>query len=256
MARLAGKPERMGRGRRHRWMAERACTSRAISWRNVPAFQPVSARSGGPVARCRQRRSVRSRMRRGVRSMKHKILKPGSVVLRAEAKLLGLSQYFTGKPCINGHAVERFTANGCCITCAAQRTLAWRIANPEKSRGSSLQWKEENLDYVRASYSNWQKNNKKRRSATQALRRARKVGSGDSYSASDVERLYEQQKGRCAHSWCKKKLNGKYHVDHRTPLFRGGSNGPKNIQLLCPRCNLKKSAKDPIKWANENWLLL
>ena len=38
---------------------------------------------------------------------------------------------------------------------------------------------------------------------------------------------------------------GKYHVDHRMPLSLGGSNYPDNLQLLCPTCNLSKSATHP-----------
>jgi len=40
------------------------------------------------------------------------------------------------------------------------------------------------------------------------------------------------------------------------PLSRGGSNDKYNLQLLCPTCNLKKSAKDPIDFAQENGNLL
>lgn len=33
------------------------------------------------------------------------------------------------------------------------------------------------------------------------------------------------------------------HLDHRTPLSRGGTNEPENLQLLCARCNSEKHAK-------------
>jgi 5-methylcytosine-specific restriction endonuclease McrA len=44
-------------------------------------------------------------------------------------------------------------------------------------------------------------------------------------------------------------------VDHVLPLSRGGSNGPENLQLLCPKCNLVKGSRHPDDWARENGLL-
>lgn len=34
-----------------------------------------------------------------------------------------------------------------------------------------------------------------------------------------------------------------YHIDHIVALARGGANEVANLQLLCPRCNLKKGAR-------------
>jgi 5-methylcytosine-specific restriction endonuclease McrA len=38
-------------------------------------------------------------------------------------------------------------------------------------------------------------------------------------------------------------LSKGYHVDHMTPLSRGGSNGPENLVCACRRCNLSKHNK-------------
>lgn len=69
-----------------------------------------------------------------------------------------------------------------------------------------------------------------------------------------VTRLYELQRGSCA--YCSKRLGGKYHLDHIIPIARGGMHEPGNLQILCQRCNLTKSAKCPIVYAQERGLLL
>jgi 5-methylcytosine-specific restriction endonuclease McrA len=38
-------------------------------------------------------------------------------ILRAEAKALGYTRYFTGNSCKHGHTAERYTSNGSCIEC-------------------------------------------------------------------------------------------------------------------------------------------
>lgn len=52
------------------------------------------------------------------------------------------------------------------------------------------------------------------------------------------------QKWKCA--ICRVKLKKSYHTDHITPLAKGGEHIPRNIQLLCGPCNVRKNAKDPI----------
>jgi 5-methylcytosine-specific restriction endonuclease McrA len=39
------------------------------------------------------------------------------------------------------------------------------------------------------------------------------------------------------------------------PLSRGGSNGPENIVIACPTCNLAKKDKMPHEWPEGGRLL-
>lgn len=61
-----------------------------------------------------------------------------------------------------------------------------------------------------------------------------------------VAAIGEAQKWKCA--ICRTGIKKKYHVDHIMPLAKGGKHERSNIQLLCPTCNVRKSAKDPIEY--------
>ena len=59
------------------------------------------------------------------------------------------------------------------------------------------------------------------------------------YKKGTKEELYKKQKGQCM--YCGIKLNIRYfHIDHKTPIARGGGNTPGNRQLLCAPCNNRK----------------
>lgn len=78
--------------------------------------------------------------------------------------------------------------------------------------------------------------------------RARRAGAVGSHDGADVIRLWHHQRGECARCgvrFGKRPGDRGYHVDHVTPLARGGSNWPHNLQLLCPTCNTSKGAKTP-----------
>ncbi|WP_425128151.1 HNH endonuclease [Burkholderia pseudomallei] len=85
-------------------------------------------------------------------------------------------------------------------------------------------------------------------------RRARIAAAGGTFTKSDIDEIFRRQKGKCA--WCGASIKNGFHRDHRVPLAKGGSNDRSNIDLLCPKCNVRKSNKDPIKWAQEQGKLL
>jgi len=85
-------------------------------------------------------------------------------------------------------------------------------------------------------------------------RRAAIRGAEGSHNADDIARLLTKQGNRCA--YCRASLKAGYEVDHIIPLSRGGSNWPSNLQCLCPTCNGRKWAKDPLDFARENGMLL
>ena len=127
---------------------------------------------------------------------------------------------------------------------AAQR--AWRAANKDRFDEHTKAWRANNPEKVRIMNANYHANNKEMRKVNSHRRRARLQAAEGSHDANDIKKIYTAQKGKCA--CCRKMVGDDYHVDHITPLSRGGSNWPDNIQILCAPCNLSKGAKDPIQF--------
>ena len=77
-------------------------------------------------------------------------------------------------------------------------------------------------------------------------RRSNLKGKGAKLPRGTIAKIGELQRWKCA--ICRDSIKHKYHADHITPIKRGGQHIPANIQLLCPRCNVRKSSRDPIDY--------
>jgi 5-methylcytosine-specific restriction endonuclease McrA len=111
----------------------------------------------------------------------------------------------------------------------AQRTKEYREATKEQQRERRKAYREANPDKIATLNRN---------------RKALKRNCEGSHSAADIEAQYARQSGRCF--YCGKKVDKNYHVDHVVPLAKGGSNGPDNLVIACPPCNLSKHDKHPM----------
>lgn len=115
-------------------------------------------------------------------------------------------------------------------------------------------WREANRDIVAALRDAYRAKNRELIAALKRNYKARKRAAAGTHTGADITAILTAQNGRCA--MCRVRLRGGYHVDHVTPLIKGGSNGRANLQLLCPPCNLSKKDKDPLAFARERGLLL
>lgn len=213
------------------------------------------------------------------------------MMTKAEAKAAGLKHYDGGAVCMRGHSPSlRFVSDGSCVTCKVASASLWHQSNPGKASAKSAAYRARNPEKVSEWHTNWvrdnterareidaayrERNHTKRRNsgliaeatyrsgnrekirAKGSKRRAAKLGSPDFHTADDILALERKQSGKCAHLWCRVKLGKKYHIDHIKPLALGGSDGRRNLQLLCAPCNLKKGARHPIEFAQSRGMLL
>lgn len=74
-----------------------------------------------------------------------------------------------------------------------------------------------------------------------ANKRAKRAAVEGSHSAADIEALIVLQNGLCF--YCAIELTEQFHVDHRMPISRGGSNDKENLAIACAPCNWSKGAK-------------
>ena len=129
-----------------------------------------------------------------------------------------------------------------------------RAADPDKFRLANKRWRAANKELCRQMKKAWRKANPDTARASNRNRRALQRQAEGSHTATDIKRIFSDQRGRCG--YCRKPIKSRYHVDHIVPLSRGGSNWPKNIQLLCAPCNMQKHTADAIIFAQEKGMLL
>lgn len=87
-------------------------------------------------------------------------MKPAIIAART-AFDAGLTRYFTGKECGNGHISERMISNGSCVRCLAEnravsrkdsyeRTKIWRLNNPQSRATEAERYREKHPEKVKA----------------------------------------------------------------------------------------------------------
>lgn len=137
----------------------------------------------------------------------------------------------------------------------AEKISARRKGMLWKARLTRAAWVEKNRERKKATARAWYAKNRKKLLPRLKASRARRRASG-SINRHTVEALIRAQRGRCACCGVRAGNGAEYHLDHITPVSRGGTNARGNLQILCPACNLSKHAKDPIEFMQSRGFLL
>lgn len=155
------------------------------------------------------------------------------------------------KTCTKAAAAKRYADDpGRVIARVARR----RTDHPEKIRESNAKHYADHSEKYKADAAKYRAANSAACRINEQNRRARKRATNGKLSKDIAEKLFTLQRGKCA--CCRTPLGDNYHRDHHMPLALGGTNTDDNIQLLCPTCNLQKSAKHPIDFMQQRGFLL
>ena len=121
----------------------------------------------------------------------------------------------------------------------------WSIANAELKREIDHKWKGSHRDERRVYNNGWWKAHPQQYKIKLHNYRARKRGNGGKLPHNAEAILFEQQEGFCY--YCGELLYSSFvdyfHLEHKTPVSRGGSSDISNIVLSCATCNYKKGTK-------------
>lgn len=196
------------------------------------------------------------------------------IIRRRDALALGLKQYYTGKPCVNGHISERRASNGLCLECSKTPCFKERKKRNAKSyyernrfdisEKSKIYYKE-NRDVVLDRVKRYREKNPEKikelrkkiyardpaaaKAAAKNDKHNRRAAKAGGVSNKELRIWQDKQQKVCY--WCGEKCDKEYHIDHYEPLSKGGEHELDNLVIACPRCNLQKSAKDPLDFAKE-----
>jgi 5-methylcytosine-specific restriction endonuclease McrA len=146
------------------------------------------------------------------------------------------------------------------------RVKKWRDSHPGKANEYARNWKKNHPDKVKAASlrytlehkeelriyglkyrknhpeydSEWRAKNPASVKAKAATRMGRKRGLVGVHTTVDINAILVAQNNLCY--YCGEPLES-YHVDHKQPVSRGGSNWPENLCCTCAHCNLSKGNK-------------
>jgi hypothetical protein len=173
------------------------------------------------------------------------------IIKRFEAIALGLTHYFTGKPCIHGHIEQRRVNDRICMQCTRDFHKKIRetfpVAHSDKKKASYERTKEKHLAQKRV----YRQTNKAKVNALAKAYKVRKKNRIPKWVDKDhmwlIKEAYELAQLRT------KQFGFSWHVDHIVPIqgeLVSGLHVIENLQVIPAIENIKKKNKFEVDYAN------
>lgn len=170
------------------------------------------------------------------------------------AKQQGLSKFFTGKPCKNGHIAERYVCSKGCVVCAYESEKRYKASNPERTTARRQTYRKKNHVSILEKDRKYRENNKEKRAFYRKnYKKINKERTPKWFGEFD-ELVLEEAIVLCH---IREKETGiEWHVDHMYPLQAkkvSGLHCANNFQVIPGRINVSKQNKMILTQRNE-WL--
>lgn len=154
----------------------------------------------------------------------------------------------------NGEKSGKNSLQAYCAPCSTKKSVEWSKDNSDrrnelnrksyKANAAVIRERQRNLSPERRQKKNerakqYRHDNNEKVRMWNKVRVHRKRAAGKMPSLCSLNKLLCAQDAKCV--YCGSLLNWNTHLDHKTPIKRGGMNDIGNLQWLCATCNMKKS---------------
>lgn len=166
------------------------------------------------------------------------------IITYHDAKSQGMSKFFTGKMCRNGHVAERYIGSRSCVICAYNNEKKHKENNPEKTTARRKAYREKNHERLldadklyRESHKTQRAYHRKNYKKRNLERTPRWFGEFDEFVLMEAVVLCRQRQKETGFEW---------HVDHMYPLNAkkvSGLHCAENFQVIPAVMNESKQNK-------------